>query len=123
MILLISIISGIISGLGMGGGSILILLLVNFVNYNQHTAQATNLIFFIPTAIIACIVNHKQKLIEYKVAFKIIIFGIIGAIIGANLTSNVDSKSLKKYFGIFLLLIETYEVITLTYKYIKNLKR
>ena len=44
--ILIGTISGIISGIGMGGGTILILLLSVIWNYEQHIAQATNLIFF-----------------------------------------------------------------------------
>ena len=118
----IGVISGIISGLGMGGGTILILLLVFFINFDQHVAQATNLIFFIPTAIIACIVNFKQKVIDYKIGIKLIIFGIIGAVIGANLSFKINSQNLKKYFGIFLLVIESYEIITIVYEYIKKRK-
>lgn len=121
-IILISIISGIISGLGMGGGTILIIMLVTFVNINQHIAQTLNLMFFIPTAIIACIVNSKQKIIKYKTAFKIIIPGIVGAIIGANVSIIINAQNLKKYFGIFLILIEIYEIVTIVLEYIKSKK-
>ena len=51
--MLIGFISGIVSGTGMGGGTILILCLSIFLEINQKTAQATNLIFFIPTSIAA----------------------------------------------------------------------
>ena len=74
-------ISGIISGTGMGGGTILILCLSIFLNFNQKIAQATNLIFFIPTAIIAIIETGREKLINWKVGITVAIFGIIGAII------------------------------------------
>ena len=119
---LIGLISGIISGLGMGGGTILILLLTLLMNLDQHITQATNLIFFIPTAIVACIVNSKQKIIDYKTGIKLIIFGIIGAVLGANLSFKINSQNLKKYFGIFLLVIESYEIITIVYEYIKKRK-
>ena len=45
---LIGIVSGIVSGTGMGGGTILIFLLTFMLGIEQHVAQATNLIFFIP---------------------------------------------------------------------------
>jgi len=45
----------------MGGGTILILLLSICIGLDQHVAQATNLIFFIPTSIVAIIVNLKNK--------------------------------------------------------------
>ena len=103
-------------------GTILILLLVTFMNVEQHIAQATNLAFFIPTAIVACIVNAKQKVINYKLGIKIIISGVIGAVIGAVISTNINSQNLKKYFGIFLLIIETYEIITIILKYIRKSK-
>lgn len=119
---LISFISGIVSGLGMGGGTILILLLVLFEDLEQHVAQVSNLLFFIPTAIVACIVNFKQKIIDYKISIKLILFGIIGVLLGTNLSFKINSQNLKKYFGIFLLVIETYEIITIVYQYIKKSK-
>lgn len=122
MIYFISLISGIVSGLGMGGGTILIILLVLFQNVPQHIAQGTNVIFFIPTAIIACITNYKQKIIDFKNSKTIIIAGIIGAIAGAMITKNIDSTRLKKYFGIFLLILQAYEVFTFIREYIKNKK-
>lgn len=111
------IISGIVTGLGMGGGTILILLLTLFMNLDQHVAQATNLIFFIPTSIAAIIVNVKQKNIDYKLARIIILFGIIGAIIGANIAQKISSNTLKKFFAIFILLIALHEVYDLYKEY------
>ena len=59
-------ISGTVSGLGMGGGTILILILTLFFNIEQHIAQATNLIFFIPTSLAAIFINLKHKIIDIK---------------------------------------------------------
>ncbi len=64
---LVGIVSGFVSGMGMGGGTILILCLSMFMGVEQHIAQATNLIFFIPTSIVAIITNIKQKYIDFKV--------------------------------------------------------
>ena len=77
--LIIGFISGIVSGMGMGGGTILILLLSIFMNLDQHQAQAINLVFFIPTAISAIIIGIKNKNIQWKLAIPIVIAGIIGA--------------------------------------------
>ena len=100
--ILIGIISGIVSGTGMGGGTILIFLLTFFMGIEQHIAQATNLIFFVPTSIVAIIVNLKNKNIYLKSAIIISVFGILGAIIGANISINIDVYLLKKSFYIFL---------------------
>ena len=71
------LISGTISGTGMGGGTILILVLSIFLGVEQHVAQATNLIFFVPTSISAIIVSIKEKLIDWKIGISIAISGII----------------------------------------------
>ena len=60
------IISGVLGGMGMGGGTILIPLLSIFYAVSQHTAQATNLISFIPMSVIALIIHLKNKLVDFK---------------------------------------------------------
>ena len=97
--------AGICTGLGFGGGSVLILLLTTMLNVNQHTAQATNIVFFIASSIITIFINIKNKNIVFKSAYIIIIFGVIGAIIGAILSSKLDVSILRKCFGIFLIFI------------------
>ena len=106
----------------MGGGTILILLLGIFTNLNQHIIQGSNLIFFIPTSIVAIIMNIKNKTINYKNALVIIISGIIGAIVGCKVSFNIESQNLKKYFGIFLLGIAIFEIYDFFTQYIKNKK-
>ncbi len=110
---IIGLISGIVSGTGMGGGTILIFLLTFMCGIEQHIAQATNLIFFIPTSIVAIIVNIKNKNINLKTAVIISIFGILGAIIGANLSINTNVEKLRTYFGIFLAIIAIHEIYTI----------
>lgn len=113
------IIAGIVTGLGMGGGTILILLLSVFMGLEQHIAQATNLVFFIPTSIAAILTNLKQKNVDLKLAINISFFGIIGAIIGAMLSSNISSENLRKYFAIFIFAIALHEV----YEFYKEYKK
>lgn len=112
------IISGIVTGLGMGGGTILILLLSLFMNMEQHIAQATNLIFFIPTSLSAILINLKQKNVDKKLAITISFYGIIGAVVGAKISENISSQNLRKYFAIFILIIAIHEV----YKFYKEYK-
>lgn len=115
---LIGFISGIVSGTGMGGGTILILCLSIFLEINQKTAQATNLIFFILTSIAAIYINMKQKNINIKLAKQIIFWGIIGTIIGALIAQKINVTVLKKMFGIFLAIIAIHEIYLLIKEYI-----
>lgn len=108
--ILIGVISGIISGTGMGGGTILIFLLTNMLGVEQHIAQATNLVFFIPTSIIAIIINIKDKNVDLKLGTILAVYGILGAIIGANIAVKINVNILKKCFGIFLAIIAIHEI-------------
>lgn len=111
------IISGIVAALGMGGGTILILLLSLFTGLKQHLIQGTNLIVFIPTSITAIYMNVKYKTIDYKLSIIFIIFGIIGAIVGSLLSFKFESTTLKKFFGIFLIIIAIFEIYTFFKQY------
>ncbi len=120
--ILTGLISGIVSGTGMGGGTILILILSVFMGVEQHTAQATNLVFFVPTSLTAIITTIKDKLINWGIGVPVAIAGIVGAIIGAKISINMDVNYLKRYFGIFLILISIYEIYSLIMQYKKEQK-
>ena len=115
--ILTGFISGIISGIGMGGGTILILCLSIFLGIDQKMAQATNLIFFIPTSIAAIYVNIKSKNVNFKIAKIIIFWGIIGAIIGATMAQKIEVVCLRKLFGFFLAIIAIHEIYILFKEY------
>ncbi|MBR3249739.1 MAG: sulfite exporter TauE/SafE family protein [Clostridia bacterium] len=119
---LISSISGFFSGMGMGGGTILIFLLTFVMGINQFVAQATNLIFFVPTSIVAIWVNIKNKNVDLKLFSIISIFGIIGAIVGANVATLIKVDNLKTIFGIFLLIVAGHEIYIIIKEYIKTKK-
>lgn len=107
----------------MGGGTILILLLSIFIGVDQRIAQATNLVFFIPTAIGAIIMGIKNKNIQWKLAMPIILAGIVGAIISASISTHINVQILRKLFGIFLLVIASYEIYSWYKMYIKEKNR
>ena len=117
---LAGLISGIVSGLGMGGGTILITILVCFLGVDQKIAQADNLVFFIPTSIVATIVNIKNKEINWHLAIPIAILGAIGAFLGALLATKIEVKNLRKMFAIFLISIAIFEAYSWYKKYVKS---
>jgi len=110
VLILIGLVSGTIGGMGIGGGTVLIPALTLFVNTEQHISQSINLIYFIPTAIIALIIHIKNKRIDFKIVLPIIIPGIIGAIIGSCIAIKFSSNVLKKIFAVFLLIMGIYEM-------------
>ena len=120
--ILFGTLSGTVAALGMGGGTILIMLLNFFTDLEQHLIQGINLIFFIPVAVVAIYLNMKNKIIDWKISKIIIITGIIGAILGAKISIKINNLDLKKYFGYFLLLIAFFETYEFYKKYMKKKK-
>ena len=106
---IIGFLSGIISGMGIGGGAILIPALVLLCGVSQQTAQGINLVYFLPTAIASLIIHIKNKNVEIKTAAIIGISGVIGAIGGTMLAVYLSGEILKKLFASFLFLIGIYE--------------
>ena len=102
---LVSIISGVLGGMGMGGGTLLIPLLTILFSMVQQTAQGLNLISFIPMAIVVLIVHIKNKLVNFKGILYVIIPAILFAVLGSILSTSIDTNVLKRCFGGFLILL------------------
>ena len=94
---------GFLSGLGVGGGSLLILWLTLVLDMPQEAARTINLLFFLPSGIIATIFRYKQERLPWKKLLPAIISGCLFAALFAFLSGNWDTKLIKKLFGILLL--------------------
>ncbi len=108
--IIIGFFSGIISGMGIGGGAILIPALIMAENLSQQTAQGINLTYFIPTALISLIVHLKNKSIKVKTAIVLGVAGLPGAVIGSLFAGGLRDGILRKMFGGFLLIVGIYEI-------------
>ncbi|MBC7766220.1 MAG: sulfite exporter TauE/SafE family protein [Hyphomonadaceae bacterium] len=114
ILIAIGIIAGIISGMGIGGGSILIPVLVLVMGISQITAQSINLIFFIPTACAALFIHFREKNIMMKEALCIALFGVAGAWVGAYCVQFIAPELLKRMFALFLLGMGVFEMVKKT---------
>ncbi|PAB58986.1 sulfite exporter TauE/SafE family protein [Anaeromicrobium sediminis] len=107
--IVVGLFSGIMGGMGIGGGTILIPALIIFTTLNQQQSQGLNLLCFIPAAIVAFITHLKGGNIETKFCIPLIIAGLLGAFLGANMAIRISSDLLRRLFGIFLFLMALYE--------------
>lgn len=94
---------GFLSGLGTGGGSLLILWLTLVENMPVTDARAINLLFFIPSALIACMFRWQQGCLEVRKILPAILAGSIAAALFAWFGSQWDTQMLRKAFGLLLL--------------------
>ena len=110
MIYLIGVITGIITGLALGGGAILIPFLVLFMDIKQHIAQGISLAAFLPISAIAIITHFKEGNINLSLTGHIIIGSLAGAILGALIAMEIESEILQNIYGIFLLAMGIFEL-------------
>lgn len=101
---------GFLSGLGVGGGSLLLLWLTLVLNLEPTAARTVNLWFFLPAALVACHYRKKQGALEFRKMISAIAAGCIGALLGTKLGAVLDTQLLKKAFGILLLLTGIREI-------------
>ena len=96
--------AGIISAWGVGGGTLLLLVMTLFLGVEQRAAQGINLLFFLPTALSALICHAKGGYLDKPTLKAAIPFAVPAALIGAWIATAVDVELLRKPFGIYLLL-------------------
>lgn len=96
--------ASIISAWGVGGGTLLLLVMTLFLGVDQRTAQGINLLFFLPTAISALICHAKGGFLDRPTLKAAIPPAVLAAAVGAWLATAIDVDLLRKPFGIYLLL-------------------
>ena len=104
MCLLVGTVLGVLAGLGVGGGSLLILWLTGMLALPYTQARTINLLFFLPCAFIATLVRQKTTAIRIKKLLPAIIAGSISAIVFFFVSHFIPVDLLKKLFGIFLVI-------------------
>lgn len=97
------ILFGFLSGLGIGGGSLLVMWLTLILGVNAYDARCINLLFFIPCALCASIFRWKQGALPVKKILMPILLGCILAGIFSVLSKELNTALLKKIFGILLI--------------------
>ena len=102
LIVIFGIISGILGGMGMGGGTLLIPALTLLLGVGQHQAQGVNMLAFLPAALLALHIHRKEGRVSLQHAWPILLSGLAGAALGTLAAAALEAAWLKKVFGAFL---------------------
>jgi uncharacterized membrane protein YfcA len=97
--------TGILSGFGIGGGSLLMLYLTLIAGMPQQTAAGANLLYFIACAPAALISHFKNKLVCFRALLWCTLAGVPTSIAASMLAAATDLSLLRRLFGILLLYI------------------
>lgn len=102
MKMLVGLAVALLSGLGIGGGGLLVIYLVFFENAEQIGAQGINLLFFVVSSAVALAVHAFKRKIPWKYVLFLSVFGIGGAALGSVITMNAEPVIIRKLFGLML---------------------
>lgn len=104
VVLGVSTVLGFLAGIGMGGGSLLILWLTVVLGMEYPQARLINLLFFLPSAVVASLFRWKQGKLDIKKVLPAIAAGCAAAFLGSFFSTRLDMEVLKKLFGGLLLI-------------------
>ena len=94
---------GFLSGIGVGGGSLLVLWLTAVQNTPPETARSINLLFFLPAAVISSLFRWRQGNLDLKTLSSAAIAGCISAALFSWIGKMLDTELLRKGFGLLLM--------------------
>ena len=103
----------------MGGGTVLVPLL-SFLDLSQKTIQAINLVSFLPMCCVALFFHAKNKLIQTKHVWWLIIPAIVFAVVGALVADIADNKILRLCFAVFLIAVGVWQLVVAIKFIVKN---
>ena len=108
----VGLLTGVLSGLGIGGGSLLMLYLTLLAGLEHRTAAAINLLYFLTCAPAALVSHIKNGLIEKQAVLWCAGFGVLCAAGASFFAAHVDITLLRRGFGVLLLYIGFRELFT-----------
>ena len=101
--LIMGVLLGFLAGLGVGGGSLLILWLTLVLGVTQDIARGINLMFFLPTAAVSCVFRLRQGVLKWEIILPAVAAAVVSALLFGWLGKEIDTGLLRKPFGILLL--------------------
>ena len=101
----IGLLTGILSGFGIGGGSLLLLYLTLFEGAGQYQAGGINLLYFLPSAAMALPAHWRNGSVVRPVLLPAILAGLLTAGVTAWVATVVEVELLRRCFGGFLIII------------------
>ena len=96
--------ASVVSAWGVGGGTLLLLVMTLFLGVDQRTAQGVNLLFFLPTAAGALVCHARSGCLDKPTLKAAVPVAVAAALAGAWISNAVDVEVLRRPFGAYLLL-------------------
>ena len=111
MAFLAGAVTGVLSGFGVGGGTLLLIYMTSLGGLSQLTAQGINLLYFLPAAALALPAHFKNGFVEKRILLPAIAAGLVSAAAGAWVATALDMGLLRRIFGGFLICVGVAELL------------
>lgn len=108
--LLIGIVLGFLAGMGVGGGSLLLLWLTQVVMMPHPQARILNLLFYLPAALTATLFRGRKNGFQPGITVPALTAGCIAAVLATLLSRHLNLETLKKLLGGLLILTGLREI-------------
>ena len=110
--LLAGAVTGVLSGFGIGGGTLLLIYMTAFAGVPQNLAQGVNLLYFLPTAATALPAHIKNGYIDRQTVWPAVLAGLAGTALAAWAATGLDVELLHRCFGGFLIVVGLRELFS-----------
>ena len=102
--------TGVLSGFGVGGGTLLLVYMTAFAGVEQHLAQGINLLYFLPAGLMALPAHIRNGYIAKEALVPAIGAGLLCAALAAWVATALEVEQLRKFFGVFLVVVGVMEL-------------
>lgn len=102
--ILAGIFMGTLTGMGIGGGGLLVLYLTAIDGVGQLQAQGCNLLFFVFSSAAALFIHNKKRTLDFRLIGTAALLAVIGSRIGVSLTGIIPEETVRHMFGWMLVL-------------------
>lgn len=107
---LVAAVTGVLTGAGIGGGTLLLLYLTAVQGVAQGAAQGMNLSYYVATAAPALVGHIRKKRITVKAVLPALVAALVGAGAGAVLSAIAGADLLRRVFGVLWIAIGAREL-------------
>lgn len=104
-------VTGVITGFGIGGGTLLILWLTMARGMDQLAAQGINLLYFLPSAVCALVSHIKNRRVLWRAVIFATVAGVPVTVFAAFFAAGIDTSVLRRIFGGFLIAVGISELL------------
>lgn len=107
---------GVLTGMGIGGGGLLVLYLTGFRGFSQLASQGCNLLFFVISSVAALFIHSRRRRLDFRLIGVAAALAVIGAQLGVLLSGVLPEESVRHLYGWMLVIAGTLSGLRVVFK-------